>query len=632
MAKPVRTTLLSVAGLLVLGLMVGHWTGAKHPGPIPYVGRGAVAGAVLFLVTGWAAAARLTPGPLKPVWPVFAIAAGAVLGPLGLTALGFMAIPLKVSLWLVFAAGIAAWLRWGRGRAPKVDWLRLVPWALAALLAFLIATIPDWRLNETTIFGDNPDSHQVVGTAVLFQHAPPWASRPGLPINEVPSAWRFRYPILYALAGTSNLAHFDPIFVFPAMSGLLVLLAALGFGALAVLCLRLPLAAGPWVAMATPLNALTLHITWHPYYNQLWGLALLPWTLALGWWAVRERSRSAGIAFLAFLVTLALAYSVAVLYPVVLVGAMAWALKLPRPRIPRPRGTSQWALAALIGAALLVPIVGAILKMIEGLKPLITGRGDLWGGDVFTFQRLSTFVGTNAGVIGMLAVLAVAAVAIAKLVSRREAIALGGVLVVCALVDVRLRLSDRGQYMDLKHLGYVGATVLAFAMAGLAALVITKRREYAVAAVALFALWFVPAIGRIRNVVGHTHEQVTADMLELRDWSKKIPADASIRIDIPPSGVQLWVQYMLAGHPLGAVNPVRNTTYAHAPFSLSGDYAIAPRFVPNQNPKVLVPWPKPLYRTGGPILQSYSFLLWPISVPQYGPFRDNSSRSMVQTQ
>src|SRR4051794_22951040 len=402
MAKPVRTTLLSVAGLLLLALMVAHWTGAKPPGPIPYIGRGAGAAALLFLVSGLAAAARLTPGPLKPVWPVFALPAGAVLGPLRLTILGFAAIPPQVSLWLVLAAGLAAWLRWGRGKAPRVNWLALLPWAIAGLLAFLLATIPDWRLDETTIFGDNPDSHQVVGTAVLFQHAPPWATRAGLPINEVPTAWRFRYPILYALAGASNLAHFDPIFVFPAMSGLLVMLAALGFGALAVMCLRLPLAAGPWVAMITPLNALTLHITWHPYYNQLWGLALLPWTVAVGWWAVRERSRSAGFAFLGGLVMLALAYSVAVLYPVVLVLAMAWAHRLPRPRLPRPRTRGQWAGAVLVGALLLVPLVGAVLKMVEGIRPLFSSHADLWGGDIFEFLPLSTFVGTNAGVAGML--------------------------------------------------------------------------------------------------------------------------------------------------------------------------------------------------------------------------------------
>src|SRR3954447_17737868 len=355
---PVRTALLSVAGLLVVGLAIGHWTGAKHVGPIPWVGRGAAAGVLLFAVTGAAAAAWLTPEPMRHLWPVFALPAGAALGPLALTVLGFAFVPLSVSLWLVLAFGLFAWWRWARGRVPKVDWWGVLPWVLAALLAFLIATVPDWRLNETTIFGDNPDSHQVVGSAVLLQQAPPWQTRAGLPIHRVPTSWRFRYPILYAIAGASNLSHYDPIYVFPAMSALLAMLAALGFGVLAVLCLRLPARAGPWVAMTVPLNAFVLNVVWHPYYNQLWGLALLPWTSALGWYAVRERSRAAGAGFALMLVALALAYPGAgvalvlgaralaspraVLYPRVRVAAMAWPHRLRPPPIPRPRTRVQW--------------------------------------------------------------------------------------------------------------------------------------------------------------------------------------------------------------------------------------------------------------------------------------------------
>ena len=196
-AAPVRTTLLSVAGLLVLGLLIGQTTGAKHVGPIPWIGRGAVAGAIIFFVCGAAAAARLTPEPMRHVWPVFALPAGAALGPLALTVLGFAYVPLQVSLWLVLAGGILAWWRWGRGKKGTVpvfpvDWWALLPWVVAALLAFLIATIPAWRLDTTTIYGDNPDSHQVTGSAVLFQQAPPWATREGLPINRGPTSWRFR--------------------------------------------------------------------------------------------------------------------------------------------------------------------------------------------------------------------------------------------------------------------------------------------------------------------------------------------------------------------------------------------------------------------------------------------------------
>ncbi|MFL5844149.1 MAG: hypothetical protein ACJ762_05585 [Solirubrobacteraceae bacterium] len=623
-----RTTLLSVAGLLALGLTVALLCEADTTGPIPYIGRGAVAGTILFAVTGLAAAARLTPAPLQRIWPVFALPAGAVLGPIALTLLGFAAVPLEVSLWVVLAAGLGAWWRLGRGRAPKVDWWAAAPWIVAGALAFLIATMPAFRLNETTIFGTNPDSHQVVGSAELFKHGPAWVTREGQPVNVVPSAWRFRYPILYALAGTSNLAKFDPIFVFPAMQGLLVMLAALGFGALVVLGLRLPLAAGPWVAMAIPLNALVLHQAWHPYYNQLWGLALLPWAVGVGWWAARERSRTAGIAFAGLLVGLLLAYSLVVFYPLVVFAGMAWAHRLPRPRLPRPRGTLQWAGTIVVGVLLLLPLLGATKKIWEGVRQLVDIHANLWGGDIFDFTPLGEFVGTGAGVVGMLAVLAVAVAAVLRLVERREAIALAGLVAICVLFDIRLRISDRGQYMDFKHLGYLGAIVLALAAGGLAAMVVSRRRELVAAALVLVAVWTVVAVGRVRDETRATPEQVTADMLLLREWKKDLPADASIRMDIPPSGEQLWVQYMLAGKRLGTPFPVLNTTYAHAPFSVAADYVTTPRFVPGPVIKNRKPWPRPPH--SGPVVrQSFSFVLRTLDMP-HSDVLDVSSKLMIQ--
>jgi len=620
-----RAPLLSVAGMLALGLAVGLASGADHIGPWPYIGRGAVAGTILFGVCGAAAAARLTPAPLLPVWPLLALPAGAVLSSLTLTVFGFAAVPLKVSLWLTLALGIAAWWRFARGRMPRVELRVLVPWAVAGLLVFLIATIPAWRLNETTVFGENPDAHQVVGSAVLFQNAPAWATRPGLPVNVVPSAWRFRYPILYALAGTSNLAKFDPVFVFPAMSGLLVMLAALGFGALVVLWLKVPLAGAPWVALAIPLSALTLHIAWHPYYNQLWGLALLPWTLAFGWWAVRERSRPAGVAFGGGLLLLGLAYPVAVLYPVLLVAGLWWAHRLGRPRIPRPRGRLAWTATVVVGLALFGPLLGAGYKLYEGVRQLLDLRADLWGGDIFEFTPLNAFVGTELGVFGLLAVLAVAAVAVARTVARREALALLALLGVSVLFAVRLRISDRGQYMDFKHLGYVGALVLALAAGGLVLALVSRRRVLMAGAAALAVAWTVPAVLNVRDVAEATPEQVTADMLRLREWARALPAGASIRVDIPPSGNQLWAQYFLAGKRLGSPYPTAGATYAYMPFSVAGDYVLHPRVLPGGETD---PWPQPRHSTGV-VRESYSFVLRRLDMP-YEERLDRSSTTMVQ--
>lgn len=627
MLKARRTTLLSVAGLLALGLFVALVSEAEYASPIPYIGRGAVGGTILFAVTGLAAAARLTPGPLRPVWPIMALPAGAVLGSLALTVLGFAWVPLKISLWVVLALGLLAWWRWGKGHAPKIDRWALTVWVVAGTLAFLIATIPVFRLNETSIFGFNPDAHQVVGSAELFKVGHPLATQEGMPINEVPAAWRFRYPILYALAGTSNLAKFDPIYVFPAMQGLLVMLAALGFGALAVLCLRLPLGAGPWVAMTMPLNALVLHMAWHPYYNQLWGLALLPWAILAGWWAVRERSRSVGIAFAALLVMLALAYSLVVLYPLLVVAGMAWAHRLPRPRLPRPRGRLAWTAAIIVGLLLSLPLAAAAAKIVVGLIQLFDINGNLWGGDIFTFTPLGAFVGLGGGVWWLLPVVAVAAAAAWRLLSRREALALAAALAVCVLFAVRLRIADRGQYMDFKHLGYVGAVVLAVAAAGVIAALLSRRRALAAGAGVLALAWATVAVVQVRDDAFNTPEQVTADMFLLREWARELPPDASIRLDIPASGVQLWAQYMLAGKRLGALYPVLNSTYAHAPFSVSADYVLHPQYYSEPGKKALIPWPRPPF-SGGVIKSSYSFVLRRLDMP-YPPSADQTSKLMV---
>src|SRR4051795_8738120 len=96
-ARPSRWTLLSVGGLLLVALVVAQQTGARHFQALPYVGRGFAGALVLFVVTGLAAAARLTPEALRPVWPVLSLPFGAVLGSLALTALGFAAVPLRVS-------------------------------------------------------------------------------------------------------------------------------------------------------------------------------------------------------------------------------------------------------------------------------------------------------------------------------------------------------------------------------------------------------------------------------------------------------------------------------------------------------------------------------------------------------
>ena len=65
-------------------------------------------------------------------------------------------------------------------------------------------------------------------------------------------------------------------------------------------------------------------------------------------------------------------------------------------------------------------------------------------------------------------------------------------------------------------------------------------------------------------------------MIALRGWDKRLPADASIRLDVEP-GPQLWVAYMLAGQPLCSQQPLLDTSYPHVPVSRKADYVVVQR-------------------------------------------------------
>jgi hypothetical protein len=63
-------------------------------------------------------------------------------------------------------------------------------------------------------------------------------------------------------------------------------------------------------------------------------------------------------------------------------------------------------------------------------------------------------------------------------------------------------------------------------------------------------------------------------MLQLRDWSRALPPGASVRLDIPPTGFQLWAAYFMAAHPLDSPTPVLNTTFPHVAAGARADYAL----------------------------------------------------------
>jgi hypothetical protein len=637
---------LAVIGAVAFALVLILPTYANHLGAAGTVALGAVATLVLFGACGAALALMLLPPAWGALVPLFAVPIGSASGSLALTALGLAHVPLHVTLWLVLAAGVAlliVLLR--RDRARAVAWraggLRML-WAWLAVLfvVFCVAMIPAWRSGDATVYGENPDSHQVVGIAVLFQHVPPTGTDVALPIDTVPPSWRFRYPIFYPLAGASNLVHMDPIRLFGSMAAVLVLIAALGFGAFAVTCLRAPPGAGPFVAGGVGLLVINLHLAWHPYWNQLWGLAVMPYVLLFGWKALERLDGRLAIAWAVMVVMLALAYPLALPDPLVILAAVAVAYR----RWPRPIAmlrSRSWVFAVL-GVLVLAPAVaGAALKLEQGISQLLSG-GVLWEGDVPHLLPVGRFVGTGGGIVPALAVAAVALLGL-RMVPRRVGWAVGLGIVVLVLVDVRVRLNSTGAYMDFKQLSFVGALVVALAAAGVAGLLAgdaaalpgTPPRWHlaAAGAAALATLgWGAAAVAQDRTEIKQTRPQVTPELLQIRSWAARLPRGASVRVDIPPSGTQLWAVYMLGSHPVDSPTPVVYTTYAHAPYGLRADYSIALRLYPVPGPDGRFRrFPRPLYARNPPLFKNNQFLLRRIVWPaRLGSTPQTASQTLVE--
>jgi hypothetical protein len=630
-----------VAPVALAGAALALLIHAHHLQGVPGILRGTAAGLALFLICGDALAYALIPADWRTLRPVFALGLGAAAGALALTAFGVAHVPLHVSLWLTLALGLgASWFvrRRGLTEAPAgaetavpgtAPRRRRWTWLAVLFVLWLVALIPAARTGADTIYGQNPDAHQVAGIAVLFQHVPPTATDYALPIDTVPQEWRFRYPIFYPLAAASNLAHYDPIRVFPALVALLMVIAAFGFAFLAVEYLGAPAAAGPVIAAIVGFSWTTLHLGWHPYWNQLWGFAMLPYALLFGWRMLERRELRAAVLFLFTLAMLWLAYPLALPYPVVIVGALAIAL-WRRPQLPSWRGARAW-IAIPVALALLAPaVIGAILKLKEALSQLLTPGSVLWGGDITHLLPFGLFVGTGGGIVPALVVLAVAAYGLQALPSRPR-LALGLVLGALCLLDLRFRLVDSGSYMDFKHLSFVGILVIVLAASGVTRLLWSPARRSVLAGAVLLLAWTVAAMVQDRRDGFLLPQQVPAQMFQVRDWVNRLPRGASVRVDIPPSGTQLWAVYMVGSHPVSSSDPIVHTTYAHARGSYRADYALTWRYDPRYGPESRVPYPARFHAVGPPVDENSQFVLrkvvWPASQATVG---DESSTALVE--
>ncbi len=612
---------------------------------VPAVARTALAAVVLFGVAGWAPARLLVPPAWRAERPLFVLPLGAACASLALAALGLLHVPMKAALAIVLTAGIAGALlvRRAQGgnepRARAPDWpVRIALPLFVAMLVALVSLLPVFRSGVATVHGQNGDAVIAVGVAELLKVAPPTAVREELPVDRMPIVWRSKVPIYSALAAVSTLAGQDPVAAFSTVMAVLYGLFALGM----FLFARRALGFGPLAATAAAglvaLDRIAVYVAIHPYYNQLWGLFALPLVFLFGWHALAHPSRR-GFAALGLLLALALfAYPLLLPFPAVFLAVAGWrvwrtrraegrplgwldALHLPGPR----RRPVPWIVAGVVAVPVVAVLVRGVAEKALSAAAVLAPWTDLagWSGDALPYLPFGRFVGVEGPVwlvvAGAAAIFAAAWVGLRAVRARELAVALGWVVAMGLLVGVYFYARGKGQLFYFKALAFTGPLVVALAVGGLAAGWSAARSRGARAAwTAAFVLLVLSLANGARAEIDETYDHATPAVLELRTWDRELPPGASVRIDVPPSGYQLWSWYMLASRPVCALDPLSGF-FPHPPRGVKADFVLTRRGDRY-----------PFGAIGGPVRANRTFRLYRLHPDVLG--EDVSSRRLIYDQ
>jgi hypothetical protein len=629
-----RGRALALAGAAVVPGGVALWlaadAGIEGPAAVPATVRAGAALVLLYGLAGYAPARLLVPPALRAHLPLLVLPFGACSAGLALALLGFLRVPFDVSLPTVLAAGtasaIAVRIRLGPARAPAgADPLplRLLLPVWIALLVAAIALIPLFRGGFATVIGQNGDAELAVGVAEFLQEEPPTAVAPEQPLDRMPGVWRSKYPIYYPLAAVSRLSGLEPYEVFTTVMAAMLALAAAAFFFFARYFLR----AGPWTSLLVmalvPLDRILVHLAIHPYHNQIWGVFLLPLILVLGLCYLREPGRRSAIALILFGALGAFAYPLMLPFPLVVLGLAAWVLRsqggagrwIAELRLPRPRRALAWVPLGLVALPFLAVVVkGVVEKSGSALNVLAPGTNLYGWRGADGFLPFPMFFGVSGeSVLSFAAVAAMLVAAGWALRSRPREVALPlAVMGVGALaVAGYFRAREYGDLFFFKDLGFFGPYVVAGAVVAVAEL---RARGAAVACAAALA---VTLAAGARDEISKHYEMLSRDLLELREWDNRLPRGESVRIDVPPSGYQLWARHMLHERPLSASRPLRGTIFPHPPHGRKADFVLSPA------------GRRPRDADGAPILRNRAYSLYRMKASVPGP--DISSRRLVDT-
>ena len=556
----------------------------------------------LFAVAGLGVTRLLLPASLRANELLWVLPVGACSLALGLAALGYARVPFPVNLPLVLVAfaalGVVAVRRRGLPRRPAA--VGDVAWPVwIAILVGCIALIPSFRAGFPTVPGNGSDAHLAVGTAHFLQEHPPTAVAVQEPVDRVPLVWRSKPPIYYPLAAVATVTGQETWEAFAPVGAVLFALAALGFFLLARDGLGAGLA-GAAVGMAlVGVDRVAIQTVTHPYFNQLWGFAVLPFALLLAW-------RQAYALLALFLLVGAFAYPLLVPIPLLALAVLLW------PERHRLRGRWRWWMAPLVLLAL-VPLRGVVEKMASAVGVVADPGASLrtWGGDLVAFIPEHQFVGmsSTSALVVLGPLLLVATVWELRRQPRALALALGAVLLFGAVAAAWFRPRDFGWYFHFKALAFVGPLALLIAAVGVSRL----RR---LAWVPLLVLVLVGVQGA-RDEVVITFDQTPRWLTGVRGADDVLPPGRSVRLDMDPAR-QLWVAYFMAGQPLCSQRPLLETSYPHVPLSRRADYVLAER-----------ERGRPSDATGGAVWSNGQFTLYRMAASVPGP--DLCSQEMVQT-
>jgi hypothetical protein len=609
-----------VAGALVAlgGYRIGGQGGLPDSDTVLDIGRAALAAVVLFALAGYAPARLLLPSSLRPHLALLVLPVGAAVSALALTVLGVARLPLEASLVVLLGAGAvgAAILRerprfegTGCSHAPRARFTTAWPALIATGVFCMLVSplLPDYSF--ATVLGQNGDAHLATGAAELLQHEPPGGVNEDLPIDRMPGAWGSKYPIYYVLAATATLSGLDPVQAFPTLVAVTSALTAIGFFLLAVHVLGTGTGAALLAMGLVALDRIVVRLAVDPFYNQLWALFALPFVLVLGWRFVREPTRGTAALLVLFLALAAFAYPLLAPFPLLFLALAAWR---ERPRLPLPRAPLAWVALALLAVPAAVLSVEALEKLWGAFKAALPG-GDLdpWTGTALGFHPLGHFLGLPDEVdLLSIAVLAVAAYGLLR-VPRGVAVPYGALVAALGLTALWFRIRG-GPLFHFKALSFLGPLALALVAVALADLARRQAVLRAVAVAATVALTGALVVNA-RRQLDLADPHVTKEVWELRDWNDRIPAGASVRVDVTPIGVQQWAWYMLAEHPISASKPLTEF-FPFPPIGRKADYLLVNRRRP-----------RPRDAAGEPVLENRSFALYRMRAGVPGP--DLSSRA-----